>query len=189
MDGKHHREDPVVNLCHGLNSCYLWYEKCVEEVSRQAIGLGSRFENEGSLPTEGTGESIAPDDQSSYPGLMKTSLGSLGDSFRLRDLQGSTAATQLDWDQSLIKDSSGAGMELDDNIWQASQRSIYEETDEQGFVQTGEEYWRSVTIPWSPGLNPQLFPIQVHRDLDQKHYMVPMRDGRTRDLHTTAVSI
>ncbi|CAM6093988.1 unnamed protein product [Calypogeia fissa] len=36
-------------------------------------------------------------------------------------------------------------------------------------------------------LDPQLFPIQVHRDVDQKHYMVPMSDGRTRDLHSAAV--
>ncbi|CAM6092822.1 unnamed protein product [Calypogeia fissa] len=190
VDGKYHREDPVVNLCHGLNSYYLWYEKCVEEVSRQALtGIRSRLENEGSLSIEGTGESIAPetDDQTIYHGRMKTSLKSLGDSFRLRDSHGSSVPIQLDWNQPQFEDSSAAGMELDANIWQASQRSIYEETDEQGFLQPGEELWRGVIIPWSPELDPQLFPIRVHRDVDQKHYMVPMSDGRTRDLHTAAV--
>lgn len=59
----------MANLCHGVNSYYLWYDKSVEVVSRELIaGIGRRLENEGFLAKQRTGENNARegDYQSTY---------------------------------------------------------------------------------------------------------------------------
>lgn len=42
-------------------------------------------------------------------------------------------------------------------------------------------------MPLFAGWDRHLFPIQIQQELDQKHYEVPMSDGRTRDLHAASV--
>lgn len=88
----------------------------------------------------------------------RTPLRGLGERFRLRDSRGSRAA-QIDWELTQFEESSATGVDVEVNIWEVLQRFIYEETDEQGIVQTGEQFWRTLTVPLSSGISGRLGQI------------------------------
>ncbi|KAL2652370.1 hypothetical protein R1flu_020498 [Riccia fluitans] len=180
-DGPLFRNDPVVHLCHGLNTHWLWYEAAVEENAKMDVKeTRSASADRSSSPQEVMGETEARESSVDTSGGTDTSL-------RRGSPEGSLFSSDSHRQRGAIELHSS--LETDASIWQASQRSIYEETNEEGFVEHGEQMWSNAIVPMSSELDPRLFPIRVVPDPghQNQHYRIVMKDARTRDFHATAV--
>ncbi|OAE34459.1 hypothetical protein AXG93_2886s1220 [Marchantia polymorpha subsp. ruderalis] len=187
-DGPLFRDDPVVNLCHGLNTHCLWYEAAVAENMKQDV-TQVRADSEGrsSGPHEFIGETEAPE-----PSVGVSSRPTENRLLREGSPEGSIISSDSHFYRSAGQQSERASqlaVDFEVSLWEASQRSIYEETNDEGFVEDGEQVWLKASIPLTAELDRRLFPLRVIPKPGQQdqHYRVPMNDGRTRDLHAAAV--
>ncbi|KAL3677365.1 hypothetical protein R1sor_027313 [Riccia sorocarpa] len=176
------RDDPVVQLCHGLNSHRLWYEAAVEENAKVDVKESrSASADRSSSPQEVMGETEAPEPS------VNNSEGT-GRALQWGSPEGSLVSSDSYRHRGAAELEPYLPLEHEASIWQASQRSIYEETNNQGFVEQDEQVWSNSVVPVSPDLDPRLFPIRVVPDRLNQHYEIVMNDARTRDLHATAVN-
>lgn len=150
-DGPLFRDDPVVNLCHGLNTHCLWYEAAVAENMKQDV-TQVRADSEGrsSGPHEFIGETEAPE-----PSVGVSSRPTENRLLREGSPEGSIISSDSHFYRSAGQQSERASqlaVDFEVSLWEASQRSIYEETNDEGFVEDGEQVWLKASIPLTAGI-------------------------------------